>query len=210
MRISTVPLTPVLWPALERLFGANGACAGCWCMFWRLEKGERFQDIQGATAKRRFKALVQAGRTEGILAFIGDEPVGWLALGRRTEFPKLDRAPSLACDDARDVWSVPCFFVHRLHRGKGVAAALLARAVEVLEKRGAHIVEGYPLKAQAEGKPIPAAFAYTGTVPLFTRQGFEIVAPRPKGKQRARKLLGPRSTRGPRRRSRATDATLAG
>ena len=34
------PLTPQRWADLERLFGANGACGGCWCMWWRLKRPE--------------------------------------------------------------------------------------------------------------------------------------------------------------------------
>ena len=34
------PLTPELWSDLEQLFGARGACGGCWCMWWRLSAGE--------------------------------------------------------------------------------------------------------------------------------------------------------------------------
>jgi hypothetical protein len=36
MKFSVRPLTPDLWPALEDLFGKNGACNGCWRMYWRL------------------------------------------------------------------------------------------------------------------------------------------------------------------------------
>jgi hypothetical protein len=36
MRFTVRPLTPDLWPALEDLFGKNGASNGCWCMYWRL------------------------------------------------------------------------------------------------------------------------------------------------------------------------------
>ena len=191
MKIDTRDLTPGHWPDIERLFGKNGACAGCWCMFWRLEKGERLRNVQGATAKRRMRKLVEAGRAEGILAFADGEPVGWLALGRRREFKALDRAPSLACDDADDVWSLPCFFVRRDHRGRGVATALLAAGVKALRKRGAAIAEGYPVKTPRPGESIPPAFAYTGTIPLFEHQGFEIVAEKPRGKQRVRLTLPP-------------------
>ena len=45
----------------ERLFGEKGACAGCWCMFWRLEKGERFDDVQHAGSIER-EALRPAER----------------------------------------------------------------------------------------------------------------------------------------------------
>lgn len=188
-RIDIRELTPDLWPAFEKLFGANGACAGCWCMFWRLEKGERFNDVKGAEAKRRMKALVRNGEAQGLLAFVGDEPVGWLALGPRREFKKLDRAPSLKCDDADDVWSLPCFFVHKDWRGQGVARALLKAALPALKARGAKLVEGYPVKPPEDTAKMAAASVYTGTVPLFLEQGFELVAERPQGKQRVRKQL---------------------
>ena len=32
MKLTIRPLTPDLWPALEDLFGENGAAGGCWCM----------------------------------------------------------------------------------------------------------------------------------------------------------------------------------
>lgn len=182
-------LTPSHWPALERLFGEKGACAGCWCMFWRLEEGERFDDVKGATAKKRFKALVSKGKAQGFLAFEGDEPVGWLAAGPRRDFKKLDRAPSLKVDDADRVHALPCFFVKRGHRGQGVASALLAAAVKALKKDGARVLEGYPVKPPKPGAPIPAAFAYTGTVPLFEKAGFELAQAKPSGKQRVRRAL---------------------
>ncbi|WP_224372479.1 GNAT family N-acetyltransferase [Hyalangium versicolor] len=188
-QIETRELTPELWPAFEKLFGANGACAGCWCMFWRLEKGERYADVKGAEAKQRMKALVRGGEAQGLLAFVGEEPVGWLALGPRREFKKLDRAPSLKCEDADEVWSLPCFFVHKDWRGQGVARTLLKAALPVLKKRGAKVVEGYPVKLPEGTVKLGASFAYTGTLPLFLEEGFELAAERPKGKQRVRKHL---------------------
>lgn len=182
-------LKPSHWSAIERLFGANGACAGCWCMFWRLDKGERFDDVKGAPAKKRFKALVTKGRAQGFLAFDGDEPVGWLAAGPRRDFKKLDRAPSLKVDDADRVHALPCFFVKSGHRGQGVASALLAAAVKRLKQDGATLLEGYPVKPPKPGAPIPAAFAYTGTLPLFEKAGFELAQAKPRGKQRVRRAL---------------------
>jgi GNAT superfamily N-acetyltransferase len=182
-------LQPSRWKDVERLFGAKGACAGCWCMFWRLEEGERFDDVKGATAKRRFKALVTKGQAHGFLAYVDDEPVGWLSAGKRRDFKKLDRAPSLACDDADRVHALPCFFVKSGFRGQGVASALLAAAVKALKREGAKVLEGYPVKPAKPGAPIPAAFAYTGTVPLFEQAGFRVVQAKPTGKQRVRRAL---------------------
>jgi GNAT superfamily N-acetyltransferase len=36
MQLTIRPLTPARWRALEDLFGKNGACNGCWCMYWRV------------------------------------------------------------------------------------------------------------------------------------------------------------------------------
>ena len=83
-------LVPSLWPALATLFGPRGACGGCWCMYWRLEKGERWEDLQGAPAKRRMKQLVVSGKARGAIAFAGEEPVGWIAYGPRQDFPRLE------------------------------------------------------------------------------------------------------------------------
>jgi GNAT superfamily N-acetyltransferase len=179
-------LTPDLWPALEALFGQNGACGGCWCMFWRISEGERYDDVKGPRAKARFKSLVKRGKIHGILAFHEGEPVGWCAFERRIELPRLDRAPSLKIADADRVWSLPCFFVKARWRSRGVAAQMLAAAEKALVARGAEIAEGYPVKA---GERLAAAFAYTGVTSMFEACGFAVAEARPKGKQRYRKVL---------------------
>jgi GNAT superfamily N-acetyltransferase len=185
-------LTPALWPALERLFGANGACGGCWCMFWRIGPGDKYDDVKGPRAKRRFKALVMQRRAHGLLAFAGDEAVGWCAFERRVELLRLDRAPSLRVADAARVWSLPCFFVKAGWRGKGVASALLQAAEAALRKHGAEIAEGYPSKPTRAGK-VPAAWAYTGLPSMFEAAGFEHADDRTRGKQRYRKALAPKT-----------------
>ncbi|MCC6524346.1 MAG: GNAT family N-acetyltransferase [Polyangiaceae bacterium] len=179
-------LTPELWPELVALFGSNGACGGCWCMYWRIGPKERFEDVKGERARARLEALVRAGQVHGVLAFADEVPVGWCAFERRVELAKLDRAPSLRVDDAERVWSLPCFFIKSGWRGKGVASALLAAAERALRARGCEIAEGYPVKLAGR---IPAAFAWTGVASMFEAAGFELAEARPKGKQRYRKTL---------------------
>jgi len=184
--ITTRELVPELWPALERLFGKNGACGGCWCMFWRIRDGERYEDVKGPKAKRRFKALVRAGKAHGVLAFDGDEPVGWCAFERRVELPRLQRAPSLRCDDAEKVWSLPCFYVKAGWRRKGVAGALLAAAVKAVARHGGKIAEGYPAPPPRAGLKV-SAWVYTGVPSMFERAGFEKADAKTKGKMRYRR-----------------------
>jgi len=189
MEIVTKELEPSLWGDFEELFGENGACGGCWCMSWRIDKGEKWATVKGAEAKKRMKKLVSSGKAHGILAYHGGRPVGWCSFDRRSDYLKLDRAPSLKCDDADEVWSIPCFFVKAGYRGQGVGSALLDGALKALKKRGAKIVEGYPVKSYSYGKEIPAAFAWTGTQPMFKKAGFKPVGNRNGAKQRMRKEL---------------------
>lgn len=191
MTITVRPLGPKMWDDVETLFGKNGACGGCWCMFWRVEKGEKWDDLQGPPAKKRFKKLVETGAANGIVAYADGEPIGWCSLGKRTAFAKLDRAPSLKVEDADAVWSLPCFFVKAGHRGRGVATAMLAAATKEVQKLGGKLAEAYPLPSPKAGeKKIPAAFAFTGTTALFEKLGFKAADPaKTKGKVRMRKKL---------------------
>lgn len=174
MKIITKELKPSFWNDLEILFGSNGACGGCWCMSWRTEKGENWENIKGNNAKNRFKKLVTSGKAHGVLAYADGVPVGWCSFDRRKDYPKLDRAPSFKCTDANDVGSIPCFFVKNGYRGKGIAGKLLEHAEKVMKKMKFKILEGYPVKpSKAYKDKIPAAFAWTGTQPLFLKAGFE-------------------------------------
>jgi GNAT superfamily N-acetyltransferase len=159
-------------------------------MSWRTEKGEKWENIKGIGARDRFKKLVFSGKAHGVLAYAEGGPVGWCSFDRRKDYAKLDRAPSLKCSDAQNVWSIPCFFVKSGFRGQGVAGKLLEHAEKAMKKLNVEIIEGYPVKpSDAYKNAIPAAFAWTGTQPLFLKAGFEIVGNKGGGKQRVRKLL---------------------
>jgi GNAT superfamily N-acetyltransferase len=186
MSIETRELTPAMWPVLEELFGTRGACGGCWCMFWRIAKGESWDEVKGRVARTRLRDLVIRGEVHGVLAFCEGRPVGWCTFGPRPDFARLDRSPSLACDDSARVWSVPCFFVRAGYRGRGVATALLRCAIQAMKRRGVRVIEGYPVRSKERGKAIPAAFAWTGTRSLFDKAGFRIAGNEGGGKERVR------------------------
>ena len=77
--VSIHPLTGERWRDFEALFGARGACAGCWCMWWRLTRAE-FQRQQGEGNRQAIKAIVASNREPGLLAYVGDVPAGWCAV----------------------------------------------------------------------------------------------------------------------------------
>ena len=168
-------LQPNLWPAVERLFGPNGACGGCWCMWWRVESRKIWNEIKGDGTKKAFKNLIKNGRAHGTLAFAGDEPVGWCSFGPRTDFPSLERVKAYRRSDMSDVWSIICFFIHRKWRGKGLSRGLLNAAVESMQKRGVKIVEAYPSTTTKSGRKLSASLAWNGPQKIFEELGFETV-----------------------------------
>ena len=174
------PLTPDRWADLERLFGPRGACGGCWCMWWRLPRSV-YHRQKGEANREAFHAIVASGRVPGLLAYAGEEPVGWCAVEPRSAYPALERAPTLRPVDDQPVWSVTCFYVARAWRRKGVTRALLRAAVEHVRAHGGRIVEGYPVRPKPHGAG-STAFAWTGFLPAFEQAGFREAAHRRAGR----------------------------
>ncbi len=186
MPITTKNINPQLWPSIKKLFGETGACGGCWCQSWRTAKDEKWDKIKGNTAKKRFRAQILAGKAHGIVAFDGKEPIGWCAFDKRTDYLRLDRAPSLKCDDADIVWSLPCFFVKKDYRKTGISGLMLGEALKTMKKLGAKIAEGYPQKPRGD---MPPPFVWTGLYSTFQKLGFKPASDKMIGKIRTRKIL---------------------
>jgi GNAT superfamily N-acetyltransferase len=174
-RIAFRPVTPSRWKDLDALFGKHGACAGCWCMWWRLPRAE-FNRTRGAGTKRALKKLVVDGRVPGMLAYVDGVPAAWCSIAPRRQFPTLENSRVMAPVDDAPVWSVVCFYVARRFRRQGLTGKLLVAATAYAHKRGARIVEGYPNDPQGKSSPDP--WVFTGLVTAFKQSGFVEVARR--------------------------------
>ena len=192
LRLTFRPLRPERWADLEEVFGQRGACGGCWCMWWRIARAE-FEKSKGANNKRALKRIVRSGPVPGLLAYCGDKPVGWCAIGPREWYPVLQRSRVLKPVDEKPVWSVTCFFVGREYRRRGVSTALLKAAVEHARRAGARIVEGYPVEPKKGS--MPDAFAWVGLPATFERAGFREVARRSETRPIMRRILRGRAGR---------------
>jgi len=171
--VEIVPVSPVVWPALAELFAAGGDPKWCWCQFWR-KPGSNWTNTTADDNRSGLKALVGGVPAPGLVAMRDGRAVGWVGLGPRHEFPRLQRSRTIPQVAGEDVWSVNCFVVARGERRKGVAGALLEAAVEYARQHGAALVEGYPVRI--EGGRIPSASVYTGTATMFERAGFAVAA----------------------------------
>jgi GNAT superfamily N-acetyltransferase len=176
-RLRFESLTPERWDDFVDLFGSNGACGGCWCMTNRLPRAQ-YEKQKGAANKRAMKRLVDSGRVPGILAFDGEECVGWCSIEPMESFPPLLRSRIAQPLDEQPAWRVSCLFVRKDARSKGVSVALLKAAVAHARRNGARIVEGFPVEPKSVSKPVPPPFAWTGLARAFERAGFREVARR--------------------------------
>jgi len=167
--LEVYPLTSERWADLEELFGENGACGGCWCMWWRLKRSE-FERQKGEGNRKALKKIVDSGRIPGILAYAKGQPIAWCSVAPRETYPTLERSRTLKRVDDKPVWSVVCFFVAKPFRRKGVTTKLLRAAIDYVGKQGGKILEGYPVEPKKA--KIADTFAYTGLASTFRKAGF--------------------------------------
>lgn len=176
MSLAIRPLTGDTWDALAALFREGGDPGWCWCQHWRL----RSKDMASAKVpelRERLHDLAQSDEPPGLVAFDGDRAVGWVSLGPRTDFQRIVFSKVIPKIDDRPVWSIVCFAVSATARGQGAARALLGAAVEYARGRGAVALEAYPIVLPG-GDAVDAEAAFTGTLPMFERAGFQVVADR--------------------------------
>src|SRR6185503_6366863 len=120
------------------------------------------------------QARASHGAGPGVLAYEGDEPVGWCAVEQRTAYRRILNSHLITESDeeldAGDVWFVSCFVVRVGHRRKGVAGALLEGAVAHAREHGARVIEAFPVVA---GPDTSSADLYHGPLSAFEAAGFE-------------------------------------
>ena len=140
----------------------------CWCLSYRIPSKENVA-LTGPARGERVRQLVREDPPPGVLAYDGDEVVGWAAVHPRadTTFARNRKIPQI---DDLDVWSLWCVRVRPGHRGTGIAHHLIEGAVDFARGRGAPAVEAYPV--DNDGRKVDLTMAYVGTRAMFERAGF--------------------------------------
>lgn len=144
----------------------------CWCLSYRLGAKEH-QSLVGPARGERVRQLCAEDPPPGVLAYDGDEVVGWAAVHPRSD-TVFGRSRQIPRVDDLDVWSVWCLRVRPGHRGKGISHHLLAGAVDFARGYGAPAIEGYPVDNR--GAKVDLTLAFVGTRKLFEDAGFTRVA----------------------------------
>jgi GNAT superfamily N-acetyltransferase len=148
------------------------------------------KDTTPAINRERKLSSVCEGTAHAALVFDGNECVGWCQFGEPDELPRIkSRAAYEKGRTKSPDWRIACCFVGKGHRRRGVAAAALAGALELIADLGGGTVEGYPEDAGS----VPAGFLYNGALSSYETLGF--TRDRMIGKHRwvVTKIMEPRS-----------------
>jgi len=176
-------LSPATWPDFEDLFSRGNGWDFCWCMHHHrgkpLPKTEKLRREERSRANYPDKKkLVGEGRSHGILVYLDGEAVGWCQYGRAEELPRIDLDANyrgLAPKQGTTLWRIPCFVVDKRYRRRGIASAALEAVLASIHKQGGGLVEGYPVSNWSD---VSFGNASThGTVSMFRKQGFKVIAP---------------------------------
>ncbi len=173
MQINRIePLTLSNWTDLEELFGQKGACGGCWCMNYRLEKSD-FEAGKGEQNRNRLFEKVKEEIPTGLIAYEAGIPIGWISVAPRTEFPRMLKSRIMQTDCKGNSWCITCLFVKPAYRGRKVSDWLVQAAGEFAFEHGADCVEAFP--SFTGEKKLPPPFVWKGLPGMYIRNGFEVI-----------------------------------
>ena len=150
----------------------NPTSSVCWCLSHRIPAKDN-RELAGQARADLVEALTRRRTKPGVLAYDGDEVVGWAAVAPRADLP-FARSTKIPHVDDLPAWSVWCLRVRPGHRGRGISHVLLEGAVAYAAQHGAPVVEGYPVDNR--GEKVDLTMAYVGTRGLFEGAGFTLAA----------------------------------
>src|SRR3954469_24337860 len=134
---SVQPLTAARWPDMLELAKERGMFDGCWCMWFR-RRNKDWWAAGNHGNREAFEAIVDAERVPGLLAYVEGHAVGWVSLAPRDEYERIsgDREAAVNGGRKESVWSIVCFYIDKGSRGRVVATALLAAAIDHARREG--------------------------------------------------------------------------
>jgi hypothetical protein len=163
------PATSARFDDVATMLGPkNPQSSVCWCLSHRIDSKTN-NSLVGPARGEYVRQLCSRDVAPGVLAYDGDEVVGWAAVAPRSELP-FARSTKIPHVDQTPVWSVWCVRVRPGSPRQGDLACATRRRGRLRAGSGAPAVEGYPV--DNGGKKVDLTMAYVGTRSLFERSGF--------------------------------------
>lgn len=151
-------------------FGHSPHWASCFCRFYHTDcSSEAWQSRAGEENRAEAMEAIATGAMTGYLAFDGDTCIGWCNANDAARFLRLGHDFD-HLTAGKKVGCTICYVIHPEYRGRGVARALLRRAVEDFCAGGFDAVLALPVEAGADLEK-----RYRGTLNMYRELGFQEV-----------------------------------
>ena len=184
MNITIKPLTPELtadyFDFFENRAFTDDSPYRCYCQVYQMTKEQyksAFTHADGADAGRISRKIAERqiadGVLRGYLAYVNGKSIGWCNANDRANYPAepcFDDAPFYAPAETKEK-AVICFEIAPDFRGKGVATALLQRAITDAKAEGYIAVVSFP-----EARTERYEWDFRGPVRLYEKARFTKVS----------------------------------
>ena len=188
-QLSVIPASQASWADLQAVFGTADYPGMCYCQHYKT-RDCHWSSLSGEERHRRLREQTRcddpgARTTSGLVAYLGPEPVGWVAVEPRTAYPRLPKVRTVWSGRQEDktddgVWAVTCFVTRKGYRKRGITYALAAATVGFARDQGARALEAYPM-ITSPGKEITWGELHVGSRQVFAEAGFtEVSHPSPR------------------------------
>ncbi|MEO6395131.1 MAG: GNAT family N-acetyltransferase [Devosia sp.] len=172
MELVTKAATPSRWADLATAMEGCSYGKNCWCAYWYLPQA-LYKANSGAQNRAHLEGLVRGGKVPGLIGYVDGALAGWVGVGPRGRFDRLNRSRNFAALDALDAWAVNCFIVLKPFRRQGLMAELAKAAAAYAFSKGAAVAEGYPAEP---GEKTGSGDLYLGSIAAFEKAGYKEVA----------------------------------
>lgn len=188
-QLSIIPANQASWADLQAVFGTADYPGMCYCQHYKT-RDCHWSSLSGEERQSRLREQTRcddppARTTSGLVAYLGQEPVGWVAVEPRAAYPRLVKVRTVWSgrqeDKADDgVWAVTCFVTRKGYRKRGITYALAAATTGFARDQGARALEAYPM-ITSPGKEITWGELHVGSRQVFADAGFtEVSHPSPR------------------------------
>lgn len=163
VKLTFKPVTRSTRDDFIEVFAGRGGPKYCWCMLWRATSDE-LKNNTSAARQQQILGRIDRRVPVGLVGYADGEPVAWVSVAPKPTFPGNLGGPD--SEPADKVWSLTCMYMRRAIRGQGLGHQLIDAAVRHAKKRGAKVLEAYPVA------PDSPSYRHMGFVPAFEAAGF--------------------------------------
>jgi GNAT superfamily N-acetyltransferase len=164
----------------NRAFSDNSEWSCCYCTYFHMNaQSEREVDDEvsadggGVDALRRAlrgkaQRLIDEGTLRGYLAYANGIAIGFCNTNDKSMYVK--HINEIASNAGERVKVTACYVIAPEYRGKGIATALLERAISDARADGYTAIEAYPLHGETG-----VALNYVGPERMYEKAGFVVI-----------------------------------